>query len=469
MIRMMIAAAASLAALTMAAHAQTSTPPARGCPLAPPSGVTCNNGGGSTASQNDYVGLPSGTFGGGELYQYSNANPGVGFSYEGGQSTPAQQAVRDNTPSSFTGNLSESGYAVHFGASESYVNSASPLYNYVGPNHPLPGGGGQFLQIPMWATTDVIPINNAKMTFNGAFVLNDNDLCGIFSGLVTNWSQTSASAKAKAGTIKVYWRADNAGASASFQLTQHLAAVCTNSNTKPGITFKLTSKFASLFPGVVTPPSDGTTKWSIPVGGDGSFSNFAAVSGSAGMADGVNNDATGSAIGYVSPDYSAIAPSPIPSGKTKQFTKLFVASLVNKNNNVAYLPNSLNLSLAMSNPGSATISGPPSVRTSAAAIQTNWAPQISTPAKGYPIINMSLLFVPQCFASQTVADAIIQVITNNINHVYDNALISSGFYPAQSGGENTWGGAVFRTFVGNYYNLNLNINNATACASVTKR
>lgn len=457
---------ATLLIATAAGTAAAATPPTQGCP-SPAAGakVLCVNGGGATGSQNAYFGLPSTSgFGGGVLYQYSSANPGVGFSYEGAASPAAHQALLENKPSLFNGNVNETGYAVHFGASESFVNSSSALWSYVGPNNPLKGGGGQFLQIPMWVTTDAIIVRNANNTANGVFVLNDDDLCGIFSGKLTNWNQTSVKKTAVAGTIKVYWRADNPGAGASFHLTQHLAAVCTKDNTLPGVTFALTSKFASRFPGVSTPPTDGKTAWSIPVAKDGSFSNFVAVTGSSGEADGVNNDASVSAIGYVTPDYTAIAASPAVSKAKRPYTQNFVAALVNRNNKKAYLPTLDNLQLALANWGNAGVAKPP-LTAQASAIQTNWAPTIADPTLGYPIINFSLLLTAQCYSDPNVAKVIVSIVSNTVSGVYNNAIRASGFLPATVG----WGDAINKQLISNASGFNLNINNPTVCGKVTNK
>ena len=466
-----VAVAAISAALLSgtAPAAAAATAPDWGCPKSASASVTCINGGGSTSSANAYIGQPSTGFLGGELYQYAAANPGFGFSYEKAPGSAAQTALKDNLPSDFNGVLTETGYAVHFAASDSYVDSKSSLYPYVGANHPLPGSGGQFIQMPLFATASAIPINNAKNTANGKIVLTDSDLCGVFSGLLTNWNQTSASKKATAGTIKVYWRNDNAGASATFLLTQHLGAVCTTSNTKSGITFKTTTKFASLFPGVVTPPSDGTTAWTIPVGGDGSFSNFVGAKGSSGVADGVNNDATNCAIGYVSPDYTAIAAVSATTTSAKKYTSLFIASITNKNNSTSYTPTVTNITHAISNAASSPFSSPPSGSLALAQVQTNWVPQITTPDSGYPIVAFSSWLLPQCFASASVAAGIKGFLTNHLNGVYTTTLQNSGFVPLVGGVASGYGSAINQIFLTNAKKYNLDINNTTACKGVTGR
>lgn len=455
-----------LSAATTAAMAQTGSAPNYNCPSTAATATTCINGGGSSLAAFVYA-TPATTtpvFAGGEMTQFAASTGGTtGFSYEKASSGAGQAAIQLNDPSQFGNGDAVNAFAVHFAASDAYIDSKSVLFPYVGAGLHLPTGG-QFIQIPMFATPITIPVANAKMTTNGSVTLTDNDLCGIFSGKLTNWNQTSVSTKLTAGTIKVYWRADNKGSGTTFLLTQHLAKVCTTANTATGITFSATSKFASLFPGVVTPPNDGTTLWTMPAG----YTTFVGVKGSNGVADGVNNDATVSAIGYVSPDYTSVAATPATTTAAKPYTKLFVASLMNASNATAYLPTVTNVNLAITNPGSATDATAPATA-AAAAIQTNWVPQIALPAKGYPIVGYTNLLLMQCYKSTTVANSLVSFLTKHFQGSYTTLLQNNGFVPTVGGSSTGFGGAILKSFLSNQSGYNLNIGNVTACKGVTGR
>jgi ABC-type phosphate transport system substrate-binding protein len=345
------------------------------------------------------------------------------------------------------------------------------------------GSGGPFIQVPMFGTVTTIPIANARVTADGSgakavkgsVTLTDSDLCGIFSGKLTNWGATSAKAKLAAGTIHVYWRADNTGAAATFLLTQHLAAVCTTSDTEAGFTFKATTKLATLFAGVdgasTNNPPAGSELWVINPGTGGYAGNFVGVKGSNGIADGVLTDSADSAIGYVSPDYTSIAKTPAPSDISTPYTKLLVADVKNANDNLSYAPDIGSLLLAMQNPGNATNPTPPA-SASAAAFQTNWVPAIANPAHGYPIMGYSNLLVAQCYANPVVAKVVKNMIVTDLSPSSKTLLNNNGFQPTIGGTTSGWGQAILSAFVNNTGVLagaNLNIGNTTACAGVKGR
>lgn len=478
--RMVVRAATTSLLLTVAATAamaQTGTAPNYNCPTGQAEATTCVNGGGSSLAAYVYAAPATTTpaFTGGELTVYAASTGGTtGFSYEKASSGGGQQAFEANDPGDFNG-TTESGYAVHFAASDAYINSASVLFPYVGAGHPMISGG-QFIQIPMFATPITIPVENAKMLKNGGVTLTDSDLCGIFSGLITNWNKTSVASKLTAGTIHVYWRNDYYGSGTTFLLTQHLASVCTTANTLSGFTFTATTKFATLFNGVhsvtVTTPATSSDPWIIPVAADGSFANLVGAKGSGGVADGVNNDSTDSATGYVSPDYTSIAKTPATTTAPKPYTDLFVASLLNAANDTAYMPSLSNLTLAMNNPGTAVNAAPPALTVANlanVATQTNWVPEIAMPAKGYPIMGYTNWLVAQCYANKTDASSIVGFLTKHYSGSYATLLNNNGFVPLIGGIASGYGDAINKAFLTNSSKLNLNIENATACKGITGR
>ncbi len=478
------AAAALLSVVATAAMAQTGSSPSYGCPLSQASNTTCINGGGSTLAANvyEFETTPQNSIFGTVATKTGGT---LGISYEKAGSGAGQLAFESNNPFNFGNGDANNAFVVHFGASDAYINSSSPFYPYVGAGQSLPVSGGPFIQIPMLATPITIPIANAKVTADGAgakvikgsVALTDADLCGIFSGMITQWGDTSAKARLKKGTIHVYWRADNGGSGTTFLLTQHLAAVCNTSNTEPGFKFSATTKLATLFAGVngasTNNPPSGSTLWVINPGNDGYAGNFVAAKGSNGVADGVLTDSTDSAIGYVSPDYTSIAKTPATSDISIPYSKLLVADVKNASDGIGYAPDIVSLLSAMQNPGPTAINGTPPALTTAnkanAANQLLWVPQIAMPAHGYPIMGYTNLLVAQCYKSTTVANGIKSMITEDLSAASKTLLNNNGFQATIGGTASGWGKAILNAFVSNSVGLDLDVGDKKVCAAYTGR
>jgi ABC-type phosphate transport system substrate-binding protein len=334
----------------------TATSAMAACPLTPAVGVTCINGGGAKSASAATSA---------EFAQYSAVNPGFGFSYVGTPSIAGQNAFAFNDPAYFLTNVARNAYTVHYATSDAYVDPDSPLLNYGRATT-----DGPYIQIPVIAIPVAIQFVNAHFTTNG-LPLTDGDLCGIFSGKITRWEQTSAKTKTAAGQISVYYRKDSTGAGTTFLLTQHLAAVCNANNS--AITFTPTNYFAQLF-GVTKADANGF--WNMP----GSYTNFVGANGLTGEAGGIL--AATSAIGYISPDYTSIASTPVSA----TYKSIRVASLMNQNELISYTPSIFATTRAIQNPGSVVNANAPTSK-SAAALQTNWVPHIVNPAKGYPVVG----------------------------------------------------------------------------------
>jgi ABC-type phosphate transport system substrate-binding protein len=169
---------------------------------------------------------------------------------------------------------------------------------------------GTVIQFPGLLT----PIDLTYNTTSGGskVELKVTDVCGIFGGTITNWSQVTGVAGTNTGPITVVVRADSSGT--SFIFSDYLAKVCPTVGSYPGFTA------ANGFP--KTTPS-----WSAAaVANGGSAANFISASGSGGVAGAVNN--TANSINYISPDYvgkaggepnTKAASVQIPNG-TKNYT-----------------------------------------------------------------------------------------------------------------------------------------------------
>ena len=389
-----------------------------------------------------------------------------------------QTAFLNNNPALF----SASGTVVHFANSDAAL-SPLQISNYASSSLGTTStGGGPLIQIPYIVTPITIPLVNAPagtgpQTTTGqanSVALNDDDLCGIFSHKLTDWSQVTNPDNGlsyAAGPIIVFVRADGSGT--TDLLTRHLAAVCTTgTGGNSNFAFTETQTFAATeFPG-------------------GLPSNFVQATGSGGVANDLVTlrsaiaalpapftnpgkvpeldqfTATGSTpltstmamVGYLSPDYtnSFLATSTTAPAATNA---LAVASLRNGTTDV--VPTYQNATLAI---GGVT---PPTG--SAAADQTQWVPNAATPATGYPVSGTSQIIVSQCYANHSNSPTVNASVVDFLNLHYTNAsnaaiLHANGFDTVPA----TYQTEITKDFlVGT--RANLNIGNATICGSVAGR
>jgi phosphate transport system substrate-binding protein len=99
------------------------------------------------------------------------------------------------------------------------------------------------VQFPVVAGAIAIIYNNSSVT--SQLNLTDSQVCEIFSGKITNWSQISSAS----GAIKLVYRTDGSGT--SFSLSNHLANVCTSSaeftsGTYPTVHFTTDQTFTNV-------------------------------------------------------------------------------------------------------------------------------------------------------------------------------------------------------------------------------
>jgi ABC-type phosphate transport system substrate-binding protein len=386
--------------------------------------ITQINGGGSTLAAPTYLQEFS--------YFENNIDSSYNFNYGSVGSGSGTNAFINNNP---TPDGFAAGTVVHFGASDSIltnntvVNGANNQITAFQTTHGYP-----LIQIPAFGVPITVPFVDGAAT---AVTLNDTDLCGIFSGKLTNWNQTSAAATVPAGAITVVYRTDGSGT--SFLLTQHLASACTTSNSN--VTFTASTSFASEFSGSVVP------------------ANFVGANGSGGMKAALLGQT--SAIGYVGPDYTSIAPlSPNTSS-------LLVASLVNATSGVAYLPTIPNTTTALSANSvvpSDVGSPPPS------ANPANWVPSIAQPSDGYPIVGYTNFLFSQCYAKSKVSTGLIEFLSFHYNNPSVYAPIgNSGFVILPNTGAATFVSAINSHFLTNSSSQNLNIANASVCTGKVGR
>ncbi len=276
---------------------------------------------------------------------------------------------------------------------------------------------GNLVQLPSFGTPVTVPFNLPGKSANGALALSDAQMCGIFSGRLTDWSQVAGSGAS--GAISVIFRADDSGT--TYLLTQRLAYVCDASNSN--IVFQASNSFSSQF------------KAGVP-------SNFLGVGSPAGVAATIENVPL--SIGYVTPDLTRIAPA--QAGNT---TLPFVASVD------GVLPTSLNTSTALS-----TVSAP---STFGAVNDTQaFVPQIPTPRSGYPIVGFETIDISQCYKDANVGNSIADYLGDLYSDPpYENLITQSGFSVVPS----TLSNAILNNIYNNNNNYNADIQNATVCTA----
>jgi ABC-type phosphate transport system substrate-binding protein len=272
----------------------------------------------------------------------------------------------------------------------------------VPPQQPI---AGNLIELPSMGVGSAIITVNSGVTSNGQVSLQDSDLCGIFSGKITNWSTIAAEKYNKgkgiaSGTIQVVYRSDSAAT--TFILTEHLSQVCTSANSN--VTFVPTQLLASLF----------TT---VPA-------NFVGESGNVALADFVSGYSggsyTGSEISYISPDYTTIDPNSNAtltnaSGQTVKST-LVVAGIYNATTKKYVLPDVTDIGTALTHVSVAdTTLGSTGVPASVAEAEANNAfvqvPKVVT--AGYPIVGYSTLDFAQCYANPAIGTALLAFLNDH--------------------------------------------------------
>ncbi len=350
-----------------------------------------------------------------------------------------------------------SGTTVHYGASDGILTSAQ-----VSAYNTSPGLGttnGPLIQLPAFGVPVTVAFTDGSAT---AVTLNDDDVCGIFSGKLTNWNQTSASASVPAGPITVGFRGDTSGT--TFLFSNHLASVCTTgASGNSNVTFvganNFSANFASLPANFVPGTGNGGVQANYLAIRAASSGNPVVINSSyvnsAGATVPVTRTITNSSqVAYLGPDYTSIAPN---AGNYNANVR--VASLRNRNNGTAYLPNVANTTTALS-----TSAAPPSTAATAAN-PTLWVPVTPNPAAGYPIVGFTNLIVSQCYKSATVTNGIKALLQNqyNNNGSFATDIANSGFVKVPNVVSANYVTRINGTFLANTYGYNLDIGNKTRC------
>jgi ABC-type phosphate transport system substrate-binding protein len=437
------ASAAALACLTTASFAKAPKTPIYG--------------GGSTLAQFDYIAEFA-------SYNAASSNKEATFStyWEAGSGTGQKAFLNDDLSCDIdhvtganggncTGAAGVAGNTVQYGASDATLNStqiATWATSSFGQS-----AAGNLIQLPSMGVGIAIPLNDTNVSSNGQVTFSDNDLCGIFSGLITDFSQITDAGTLAHGQFKVVYRSDSSGT--SFLLTNHLSKVCSAANTKAGVTFSATTTFASLFPTGITNV--------IP--------NAVDETGSSGLANymaGLSSGAVPQAIGYISPDFTTVDPNSFATLSNGQPSPLVVAAVFN--GKTAELPTVAAIELALAHPTSGTTLSPP---TDAAegANPNNWVPLIQTASSGYPIVGYTTFDFAQCYASPTVTKSVITFLKDHygLNAPYTTDQSDNGFVRVSKSGAVKFLQPIEHAILSNKDGWNTDIGDATACAGLVGR
>ncbi|AXF23104.1 phosphate ABC transporter substrate-binding protein [Burkholderia pyrrocinia] len=364
------------------------------------------------------------------------------FTYFSVGSGAGQNAFLNNQPTFFGAGVTGT---VHFANSDAALSTAQLTSYKAG----LGATNGPLIQIPYIVTPIMVPVVNGPavtstttpQTTPGqahSIALNDDDLCGIFSGKLTNWNQVTNPETTAVYTtnapIKVIYRSDGSGT--TELLTRHLAAVCTTANTATGVTFVDSLTFTASFPGGILP------------------SNFVAASGDGGVHSALTSS-TGAAVAYLSPAYTNTFLAPSSTVVTSAGAlQLPVASLVNAKNGVYYAPTYASATTALG-----TVSPP--VAKVTASNPANWVPNTANPASGYPVSGTSQIILSQCYADANVKTAVHDFLNAHFtNASFASIVHGNGFDTVSS----SYQRAISNDFLSNASGFNLDIGNASVCA-----
>lgn len=301
---------------------------------------------------------------------------------------------------------------VHWAGSDSKLTTTE-LSTYATDKEP---GWGKLIQVPSVATSVAIPFRKSGAN---AVDLSVKELCGVFSGRITNWSDISGAGRS--GTIQVVYRSESSGTTELF--TRFLNAKCT---TEPG-TFAVTTTFANSYSLGLTP-----------------LVGAVAATGSDGVMAALNDTSVAEGrITYISPDFAA----PTLAG-LDDATKV---ARVGKDvvNGVA---------VAGKSPAAANVTAAINVvPLPAAADRGNpdaWVPVfgattgggvVAYPSSGYPILGFTNLIFSQCYANATQTGQVRDFFTKHYGTSANNdaAIEANAFVPLPS----NWKAAVRASFL----------------------
>ncbi|ALQ04101.1 MULTISPECIES: substrate-binding domain-containing protein [Pseudomonas] len=344
------------------------------------------NGGGATLPQ--------------PLYQTSGVLTAGFAPYIGVGSGAGKSAFLTNDYTKFVPG-DTSGKKVHWAGSDSKL-SATELSTYVSAHG---AAWGPLIQVPSVATSVAIPFNK---TGTANVDLSVNQLCGVFSGRLTDWSQITGSGRT--GAITVVYRAESSGTSELF--TRFLNAKCAETGT-----FAITTNFASSYSGGLPASAVSAT---------GSQAVMTALNAAQGR------------ITYMSPDYAATT-----------LAGLDDATKVARVAGVSPAPANVSAAIALVPvPAAANRADPNAwVPVFAATTNANDPSVVAYPTSGYPILGFTNVIFSQCYANAAQSTQVRDFFTRHYGAVAANnndaAITANRFVPLPT----TWKNAIRGSFL----------------------
>jgi ABC-type phosphate transport system substrate-binding protein len=395
-------------------------------------------GGGSTLAAPEYAGA---------FQTYGAAIDGsVNFNYVGLGSGPSQTAFLTNNPSAFG---YPAGTTVHFAASDAAL-SPTQISTFQSTRSATEGG---LIQLPTFGTPITIALSPQIASGNGVITLTDDQICGIFSGKITTYGDpllAGAGFPSSLATTTIHptYRSDGSGT--SFLFTNHLASSChTAPYTAPDGTAHAANSLVTF-----------TASTSFVTASGGSVpANFVAATGSPGVQAAILGSTPGVQIGYLSPDFTQIA-----SVHASQSGFPAVAAVVNQNITTgASAGVGINPTVGATRAALATA---PLPNNGNAANPASFDPLVPQPTAGYPIVGFTTWDLAQCYSNPAVATGIRNFLMNfYTSPTLTTSQFTNGFSPLP----NNFYAVISADIFNNTNNLNLNIQNATACAGKTGR
>ncbi|MDQ0654784.1 substrate-binding domain-containing protein [Pseudomonas cedrina] len=320
------------------------------------------------------------------LYQTAGVLPAGFAPYLGARSGGDKAAFLNNDYTQFVFGVTNKN--VHWVASDSKLTSRE-LSTYASTREPA---WGKLIQVPSMGTSVAIPFNKSG---TAAVDLSVNELCGVFSGRITDWSGITGSGRA--GAIKLVYRSESSGTTELF--TRFLNAKCAETGT-----FNVTTTFNTSYTG------------GLPTGAVSATGSQGAMTA---LAD------TDGGITYMSPAFAA----PTLAG-LDDATKV---ARVGKN----VATNTQGVSPAASNISDAIKAVPlPAVANRGNPdvwVPVFGEPDMPYPTSGYPILGFTNLIFSQCYADTVQTSQVRDFFTKHygarasINN--DTAIAANAFVP----------------------------------------
>ncbi|MCK6190602.1 MULTISPECIES: substrate-binding domain-containing protein [unclassified Pseudomonas] len=332
------------------------------------------NGGGATLPQ--------------ALYQTSGVLTAGFAPYIGVGSGNGKAAFLNNDYTKFQAGVTNKN--VHWAGSDSKL-SATELSTYASAKQPT---WGKLIQVPSVGTAVAIPFNKSG---TAAVDLSVSELCGVFSGRITDWSGISGSGRT--GAITVVYRSESSGTTELF--TRFLNAKCAETGT-----FNISTTFGTSYTG------------GLPAGAVSAAGSQGVMTALAGADGGIT---------YMSPDFAA----PTLAG-LDDATKVARVGKDVATNTAGVSPAAANVSAA--------INAVPVPASTERGNPDAWVPVFGKantagvqpyPTSGYPILGFTNLIFSQCYADATQTSQVRDFFAKHYGASNNNdaAITANAFVP----------------------------------------